>query len=168
MGNLGSLLRRQPFKTLYIAYLFTSTLLFRLPYWCIRYAIPWMRPRRSWSLRKSITVALYRDVLTHLPEKLGLDASHHPPKSDDELRGAKYIRIEGLRVDSPEFCGELRQAANRTGMRSQDVPAYWIFRPGTSVPKDPKAAEGEKVVLHIHGGSFHVCVERFCHTPELC
>ncbi|TBU50852.1 alpha/beta-hydrolase [Dichomitus squalens] len=156
MGQSGPLLRRQPFKGLYIAYLVGSTVLIRLPYWCLRYALPYMRPRSSWSLRRCVTVATYREVLTGVPLKLGLDNSHPPPASDNELKDAKFVRIEGLSEDSVEFCGELRRAARRTGIRPETISAYWFLRPGTDITRDLQATAGEKVAMHIHGGAFYL------------
>nr|VWO98772.1 Mannitol dehydrogenase [Ganoderma boninense] len=148
------LTRRQPFKTFYIVYLLITIIFFHLPYLCIRFALPRSRPARSWSLKRSILVTVYREILIKLPTKLGLDASRKPPKSNDELRGASFVWIEGLDKDSDAFCGELRKAASVTGVQPGKVLAYWIFRPGTVVPQNLKATEGEEVALYIHGGAF--------------
>ncbi|KAM5532026.1 hypothetical protein V8D89_014277 [Ganoderma adspersum] len=148
------LTRRQPFKTFYIVYLLATTIFVHLPYLCIRYALPWARPARSWSLKRSILVATYREIMIKLPAKLGLDASRKPPKSNDELKGASFVWIEGLSRESDAFCGELRRAAGTTGVQPTKVLGYWIFRPGTTIPEDLKATENEKVALYIHGGAF--------------
>ncbi|KAI1795806.1 alpha/beta-hydrolase [Ganoderma leucocontextum] len=148
------LTRRQPFKTFYIIYLLTTTALVHLPYLCIRYALPRARPTTSWSFKRSILVAVYREIIMGLPTKLGLDASHKPPKSNVELKAASFLWIEGLSGDSDAFCGELRRATGINGVQPTKVLAYWIFRPGTAIPQDLKATEGEKVALYIHGGAF--------------
>lgn len=156
MAQSVPLSRRQPFKTFYIIYLLTTTALIHLPYLCIRYALPRMRPTASWSLKRSILVAAYREIIVRLPAKLGLDASHKPPTSNDELKGASFVWIDGLNGDTDAFCGELRRAAGITGVEPTKVLAYWIFRPGTTIPEDLKATVGEKVILYIHGGAFVV------------
>ncbi|PIL24059.1 hypothetical protein GSI_13810 [Ganoderma sinense ZZ0214-1] len=148
------LTRRQPFKTFYIVYLLITIIFVHLPYLCIRYALPWARPARSWSLKRCILVAAYREILIKLPAKLGLDASRQPPKSNDELKNASFVWIEGLSGESDAFCGELRKAASATGVQPTKVLAYWIFRPGTAIPQDLKATEGEEIALYIHGGAF--------------
>ena len=156
MSQSLPLTRRQPFKTFFIVYLLVTTIFIHLPYLCIRYALPWARPARSWSLKRSILVATYREIMIKLPAKLGLDASRKPPKSNDELRGASFVWIEGLSKESVAFCGELRRAAGTTGVQPTKVLGYWIFRPGTTIPEDLKATESEKVTLYIHGGAFIV------------
>ena len=47
--------RKQPIKGLYIVYRFTL-LLFILPLWILRYALPIWRPRRSWTLHQAVWV----------------------------------------------------------------------------------------------------------------
>ena len=118
------LTRRQPFKGLYVAYLLTSVLFVRLPWWCIRYLPRSNRPRPSWPLYRCIVVAAHREVLTTLALKLGIDTSHAPPKSDDELKNARFVRIDGISEDSELFCGEIRRAVGLYYMREgvQDPP----------------------------------------------
>jgi hypothetical protein len=47
--------QRQPIKGLYQLYRFTA-LLVTLPSWIFRYALRGWRPRRSWTLRQTISV----------------------------------------------------------------------------------------------------------------
>ena len=55
--------RRQPLKVAYITYKLLSTILVRVPYWVIRYAVKSGRPRRSWSLLRCIQANVLRDAL---------------------------------------------------------------------------------------------------------
>ncbi|KAI0748180.1 alpha/beta-hydrolase [Daedaleopsis nitida] len=156
MGPPVTWTRRQPFKSLYIVYLLTSVTFVRLPWWCVWYLPRSHRPRPSWPLKRCIIVTAYREILTKLALQLGIDASRPPPKSDDELKNAKFVWIDGLTEDSEVFCGELRRAADINNVHPTKVAAYWMFKSGTSVPTDLKAKEGELVALHIHGGAFYL------------
>ncbi|KAI0374968.1 alpha/beta-hydrolase [Pilatotrama ljubarskyi] len=149
------LLRRQPFKGLYLAYFVFSTLLVRVPLWFIWFLPRSNRPRATWSIMRCIRVMNLR-MLMGLPIKLGLKSSRDIPKSDDELKNAKFVWIEGLSEDSEAFCGEVRKAAAIAGVKPARIPAYWFSKPGSLVLKDLKAKAGERTVLHIHGGAFHL------------
>ncbi|KAI0647120.1 alpha/beta-hydrolase [Trametes meyenii] len=153
---MGLLLwRYQPFKGLYLVYIILVTLFFRVPIWSIRFLLRTNRPRRSWSLSRCIRVMTYRE-LTSVPVKLGLNASRPVPKSDAKLKNARVVWIEGLTEKSAAFCGEIRRAAEYTGVKPARVPAYWFFRRGVPISEDLRAKVGEKTVLHIHGGAFHL------------
>ncbi|RPD63814.1 alpha/beta-hydrolase [Lentinus tigrinus ALCF2SS1-6] len=150
------LTRRQPFKGLYLAYILASTVFVRVPLWSITYLPRHNRPSPTWSLLRCIIVAAYREVMTKLAVQARLKTSHDPPKSDDELKDAKFVWLEGLTEDADVFCGEIRAAAGVTGVRPAKVAAYWFLKPGVSIPADMKAKPGEIVVMHIHGGAFHL------------
>ncbi|KAH9972217.1 hypothetical protein BJV74DRAFT_211182 [Russula compacta] len=49
-------LRRHPLKGLYLTFELTTTLLFRLPSWVLGNVPRELRPRASWSLKKSILI----------------------------------------------------------------------------------------------------------------
>ncbi|KAI0695948.1 alpha/beta-hydrolase [Cerioporus squamosus] len=148
--------RRQPFKGLYLAYLLVSTVFVRVPLWTITYLPRRNRPSPKWSLLRSIVVVAHREIITKLAVQTGLKTSHDPPKSDDELKDAKFVWIDGLTDGSDAFCGEVRRAADATGVQTAKVGAYWILKPDVSVPADMKAKPGELVAMHIHGGAFHL------------
>ncbi|KAH9946056.1 alpha/beta-hydrolase [Epithele typhae] len=132
------LTHRQPFKGFYVVYLAVSYTLVRLPLWCIKYSPKKNRPRSSWTLKRYITVATYRE--------LNLSTSHPFPTSDKELKNAKFLFIDGIGSASDAFCGEVQRAAQITGVTPDSGP-------GTDIP--PTLAQpGERVALHIHGGAF--------------
>lgn len=152
--STSRLLRHQPFKALYLLYALFSTALIRVPWWCIRYLRPQNRPRASWSFLQAVLVDLHREVL--FPVVLDLGYREAPPKMDKKLQDAQAVWIDGLADNSPAFCGEVRRAANINGVRPEKVLAFWVFNPGTGVPEDLKAKDGEKVAIHMHSGAFIV------------
>ena len=48
--------RHHPLKLLYLAFELTTALLFRLPFWVLSNVPRALRPRQSWSLKKSVLV----------------------------------------------------------------------------------------------------------------
>ncbi|KAI0331137.1 alpha/beta-hydrolase [Cubamyces sp. BRFM 1775] len=148
-------LRYQPLKGLYLAYLAVTFFLIRVPLWYLWFLRQKNRPRASWSISKCIRVMAYRE-LTTLPVKLGLNSRYPVPKSDDELKDARVVWVDGLAEDSPAFCGDVRSFASTAGVQPARIPAYWFLKPGTFPPKDMKAQAGERTVLYIHGGAFHL------------
>ncbi len=149
-------IRRQPFKGLYLAYILGSTVFVRLPFWTITYLPRRNRPSPKWSLLRSIIVVAYRSIITKLAVEVGSKTSHDPPESDDELKDAKFVWIDGLTEESDAFCGEVRRAAGVSGVKPSKVGGYWFLKPGAPSPTDMKAKPGEVVAMHIHGGAFHV------------
>lgn len=168
---MGRLLRYQPFKGLYLAYVLLSTVFVRIPWWCTRYLLPQNRPRAPWSLWQAVLVRLHRTVLFQIVLDVGLQEP--PPKVDGKLKDAKAVWIEGLADNSPAFCGEVRRAASINRVRPEKVLAFWLFKPGTGVPADFKAKEGEKVVIYTHSGGFvvsraSVVIFRVTRTHRIC
>ncbi|KAI0636897.1 alpha/beta-hydrolase [Trametes polyzona] len=149
------LLRYHPFKGLYLIYLGLSTFLIRVPLWFIWFMPRSNRPKASWPISRCIRVMFLRQ-LTVLPTRVGLKSTYDVPKSDDELKNAKFVWIEGVSENADALCGEVRRAAEVNGVKPARVPAYWHIKPGSTVPQDLKARPGELTVIHIHGGAFHL------------
>jgi acetyl esterase/lipase len=77
---------------------------------------------------------------------------------DSELRGeGEFNWIEPVSDDLVR--GEVKRLADINGVKPMRVPGYWMFRKGWSPSgRMMKAEAGEKVVMHLHGGSYHVCL----------
>ncbi|KAI0831374.1 alpha/beta-hydrolase [Trametes gibbosa] len=149
------LLRRQPFKGLYLAYLAISIFLVRVPLWSIWFLPRSNRPKSSWRISRCIRVMLLRE-LTGLAGKVGLTSHYSVPKSDDELKNARLVWLEGLSEDAKIYTGEVRRAADITGVKPARIPAYWFIKPGSTASQELKAKSGELTLLHVHGGAFHL------------
>ena len=149
---------RNPLRVISIfCYLITIPLI-RLPFWLIYYSWRPNRPRKNWTLSRTINAQVLRK-LTRLPFKLGVvlgqDLSLEVPQEELESVNARFVWVPELGEE--DIVGVVAEHANRAGVKSIAIPAYWMLKEGTkwSLEYD-KAGEGEKVMLYIHGGGFVV------------
>ena len=153
-----TILLRQPFKTIYLlGFIFTS-LFIRLPWWFIFYSWPPNRARNGWSLRRTMNVQILRQV-TQLPMKFGVvggrDLSLEVPQKELESLDARFVWIPEL--GDEDVVGTMAEHANRAGVKSIAIPAYWILKEGAEwSPAHEKALKDEKTMLYFHGGAFVV------------
>jgi acetyl esterase/lipase len=154
---MASLLHRQPFKVIYLLG-FLAVIAFQLPWWLIYYSWRPNRPRKSWTLQRTINVRVMRKI-TQLPLKLGAldgrDISLEVPQQELESLNARFVWIEEL--EKEDIVGVVAEHAARAGITSIAIPAYWIFKEGVKwSPAYEKAQKDEKVMLYLHGGAFIV------------
>ena len=143
---------RQPWKTLYLIQFFATLLLVKIPAWTIWYLVPSHRPRSSWTLKRALIVRTIKELFT-----LEVSITDKPDPTRDvpesELTDAKFVWVNG--VPDELFNGELRWVAEITGARPAKIAGYWLYKTGYAWT-GPRARPGEKTVLHLHGGAFHV------------
>jgi len=149
---------RQPFKTIYLLGITVVVLFIQVPYWLIYYSWPPNRPRKSWTLRRTIHVRILRK-LTQLSFKFGVhdgrDLSLEVPQEKLEPLNARFVWIPEL--EKEDIVGVVAEHAARVGVKSIPIPAYWILKEGVKwSPEYDKARKDEKVILYIHGGGFVV------------
>ncbi|OJT03316.1 Esterase [Trametes pubescens] len=153
MARDSPILNRQPFKGLYLAY-FSLSFLVKIPAWTIWYIPRSNRSRRSWSIKRSLIVRTAQEMFSC---KVDLTAENKPPSEepvpDSKLKDAKFTWVEGISDDL--FVGEVRRIAELTGVKPARVAGFWLLKANTPW-KGLKAQPGEKTVLHLHGGAFHV------------
>ena len=130
----------------------------QLPCWLIYYSWRANRPRKSWTLRRTISVRILRK-LTQLPLKIGLlsrrDLSLEVPQKELESLDSRFVWIPEL--EKEDVVGMVAEHATRAGVRSIAIPAYWILKEGAKwSPAYDKAREDENVILYLHGGAFVV------------
>ena len=147
----------QPLKLIHLFALFLTIPFIRLPWWLVYYSWRPNRPRKSWTLRRTIIVRAARRVF-QLTFKFGVredcDPSLDVPQEKLEPFNARFVRIPKLDED---IVGVVAEHATRTGVESIVVPAYWILKKGTNwSPAHEKAQNDEKVMLYFHGGAFVV------------
>src|ERR1700753_1314859 len=142
---------RNPLRVISIfCYLITIPLI-RLPFWLIYYSWRPNRPRKNWTLSRTINAQVLRK-LTRLPFKLGVvlgqDPSLEVPQEELESVNARFVWVPELGEE--DIVGVVAEHANRAGVKSIAIPAYWMLKEGTkwSLEYD-KAGEGEKVMLYI-------------------
>jgi hypothetical protein len=160
-------LPRQPSKIIRLLAVVVTTLLIRLPWWFVYYSWPPNRPRKSWTLGRTIWVQLLRQT-TNLPMKLGVvfdkrDLSLEVPQEKLESVNARFTWIPELEKD--DIVGMVGEHAARAGVKSIVIPAYWIMKEGFEwSPTHEKALKDEKTMVYIHGGAFVVSF----FSPTLC
>ncbi|KAI0800115.1 alpha/beta-hydrolase [Fomes fomentarius] len=153
---MGSIIQRQPFKTLYLI-LSASLLLFvKLPVWIIRYSSSSRRPRPAWTLKRALIIRSFKEVF-RIAGKVGRRTSVKTPTPkevpDSSLTDAKFVWLEPIPDDL--FRGEIRRVAEITGVEPARIPGYWLLKK-KSTWAGGKAKPGEKTVLHLHGGAFYL------------
>ena len=159
------LLHRQPFKGIYILGFLTIMVFIKLPYWLVYYSWQPNRPRKSWTLYRTIVVQMLRSFAWQLPFKVGVltkrDLSLEVPQEELESHNSRFVWIPEL--EKEDIVGMIEEYAARAGVKSIAIPAYWILKEGTEwSATHEKARKDEKVLLYIHGGAFMVC------SPPLC
>ena len=151
-------LLRQPFKVIRVLGLVVTTLFIRLPFWFIYYSWRPNRPRKNWTLRRTINVQILRQV-TKLPMRFGVldgrDLSAEVPQKELEPFNARFVWIPQLQEE--DIVGIVAEHATRAGVKSIAIPAYWILKEGCEwTPEHGKALKDEKTMLYFHGGAFVV------------
>ena len=163
-----SILLRQPFKAIYIFGFAVTIVFIRLPWWLIYYSWRPNRPRKTWSLRRTILVQMLQHA-TRLVLGFGIvldkrDLSLEVPQKELKSLNARFVWIPEL--EEEDIVGSVAEHAARAGVESIAIPAYWILKEGTEwSPAHEKALVDEKTMLYIHGGGF--VVSFFSYVPWL-
>lgn len=151
-------LYRQPFQGIYVFGFIAFMVFIRLPCWLVYYSWRSNRPRKTWTLYRTINAQMIR-ALGHLPFDAGVlsgrDLSLEVPQEELEPLNARFVWIPEL--EKEDIVGMVEEHATRTGVKSVAVPAYWFLKEGTkwSTMYD-KAQKDERVILYLHGGAFMV------------
>jgi len=170
--------RRQPIKGLYFLYRLIG-LLVNLPSWTFRYALRSWRPRRSWTLRQTITVrpCCHAWIPAHL---LCLGSSLHLLAQIRRFRwsfdtiGAigvagrehqDYSKIPLHHIkDHPNFVlippapshlviGDINTFADKANVKPETIIGYWFGK----TPEEEAVRPEEVVVMNMHGGAYVFC-----------
>ncbi|KAJ7686547.1 Alpha/Beta hydrolase protein [Mycena rosella] len=141
---------RQPLKAVYLAYFLVTTVLVRLPMWTTIAAIPRLRPRRSWSFRRTLIfyamvafIRLFFDI--GFPVSLGQNPEVIAVSSPER---AGFAWAEPLAEE--QIVGELKELA-ALAVRSA---GYWFANTPEDAGTAKKAANDEKVIMHLHSTLF--------------
>ncbi|KAF9220925.1 alpha/beta-hydrolase [Gyrodon lividus] len=143
--------RRQPFKTLYVLYFGVTLLFVRLPYWTIISLLPAWRPRRNWTLSRTIIVYGLQSLVafTYTTGTFNLEDIDKDEKSADKL---KFVWVDPL----PQHLiqGEIATIANKNNVSPARIHGYWFGTVGEDGKHGQKAAKDERVLYHFHGGGY--------------
>ncbi|RPD64452.1 alpha/beta-hydrolase [Lentinus tigrinus ALCF2SS1-7] len=150
---MTNLLNYQPLKGLYLVYFVSSLIFVKVPFWFVRYLPPSLRPRPAWTLKRAMIVRAFQELFSMKiqPKSKKRDLLAEVP--DNSLVDAKFVWVEP--VPDELFTGEIRRAAEITGVQRAKIAGFWLLKTGSSW-SGPKASPGERTLLHLHGGAFHI------------
>ncbi|KZT24245.1 alpha/beta-hydrolase [Neolentinus lepideus HHB14362 ss-1] len=142
-------LRHQPLKGLYLTHQALTTVFINLPLWTIIYLPPFLRPRRGWSLLRTLRLKVLQKW-TKIAGRTGPIA-----RSPDHLAlvpGAKGDWVEP--VPEKFVLGGIQCMAVAAGVSPVRLPGYWLDKEGSEIPLGKTALPGEQVLYHLHGGGY--------------
>lgn len=150
--------RNQPLKFLYLAFWIPSLLFLRLPYWAAIASIPALRPRRSWTFRRTLTVR-FSDAYLRMLWAIGLASKPAPSPSpiadgatdaSDASRGDPgLVWVDAVGEDM--LHGDVASAAKLNNVSPAKVYGYWYGELGQDGRPGQRAGKDEKVLLHFRG-----------------
>ncbi|EMD35348.1 hypothetical protein CERSUDRAFT_157056 [Gelatoporia subvermispora B] len=153
---------RQPFKAVYKA---TTVLyvLVSIPVWVLIAIVPAWRPRRSWTVGRTLTVKLIRTYITVM-FNTDLPASP-PPAIIAASPSAKEVGFAWVDPAPDLITGEIRDLAQANGVKAEKSCGYWYGPRGADGAPGQRASKGEKVILHMHGGGYVMGTSHPANTP---
>ncbi|KAH9951158.1 alpha/beta-hydrolase [Amylocystis lapponica] len=123
--------RHQPLKTIYLIGSISTLVFLRIPYWTATNLLPSWRPRSSWSLGRALIIKGFAAFI--YPEKTG------------------FVWVD----PAPEYVvGELAELAQKNNVEPARIWGFWLGPKGPDGLVGQKPKPGEKVVMHMHGGSY--------------
>ncbi|OCH88431.1 alpha/beta-hydrolase [Obba rivulosa] len=141
--------RHQPIKTIYTV----GTLLYLLcclPVWTVVGLVPAFRPRRSWTLKRTLIVKSYR-VLLRMMFNTAIIVPGPPDKYASTARESGFVWVDA----TPDLVnGEIRDMAQINEVKAEKTCGFWYGPRGSDGEPGQRASEGEKVVYHMHGGGY--------------
>ncbi|KAJ1308487.1 hypothetical protein OPQ81_004191 [Rhizoctonia solani] len=145
------LIQSEPFRSLYVGGKL-AVVVAKVPFWTLLYSVGADRPRPSWTLKKTLVVNALREII-ETPMEIGDFRGRDPTKevAPRDCAGARFIWVD--KVPSDLIAGEVKRFADAYGTESVRIPAYGYGRWGTGA-EIPLAHDGEKVLMHMHGGAF--------------
>ena len=141
-----------PLRVAYFLVTVPVTLFVRLPYWIVTSAVPFFRPRRSWTLTRTLG-RHGMNALLEMYYDIGLPAREGIPDQDSvnpDATGFAWVNP----VSSELVIGELAEYARRNQVEPARVYGYWYGARDESGKHGQHAIKGERVLYHLHGQSF--------------
>lgn len=142
---------RQPLKAWYLISTVLATLFLRIPYWCIKYSIPALRPAPGWTFSRSFMISAINvfglamfDTCTFDMFRVDVNALE---KAADENG---FVWVEPV----PELIhGEIKETAALNDVHPVRLGGCWVGKRGADGKPGQKAEPGEKVLYELHGTS---------------
>ncbi|KAI1789469.1 alpha/beta-hydrolase [Ganoderma leucocontextum] len=139
--------RHQPVKTVYLLGA-AVYVLGALPVWTVANALPSTRPRRSWTLKRSLVVTILRNAAVII-YSTSLQA---PPTLEACEKDAHALGFVWVKATPDLVVGEVHELAEKNGVEAVPTAGFWIGPRGPDGNSDYPAGSDEKVVYHFHGG----------------
>lgn len=146
---------RQPFKILYLIYFGLSVGFVFLPWFAFTSIFPSLRPRQSWTWKRSTLVKLYRHgarLTFRTYTSLSRDITKEVPHS--KTVRAKFVWVDALPDEL--IRGQIRSTMKLQNLKSTRTCGFWYGERTGGGGVGQKATVGEKVVYHLHGGAYWI------------
>lgn len=169
---LADMIRKQPWKGLYLLYQAGTTLFIRIPWWFL-YSIPQSnRARPRWTILRVILVNLLKHYNSVLFKYVTYCASVSFVDLRCRLRAGSvriawnpmpnYLAIQegpgvqGVWVSpTPQYVvGDVKKWAENASVECTRIPGYWFDKIGTKCTIGESPRPGEKVLYALHGGGY--------------
>ncbi|KIY73135.1 alpha/beta-hydrolase [Cylindrobasidium torrendii FP15055 ss-10] len=140
----------QPAKAIFVTFQVLS-LLIRIPLWIV-FAVPkWSRPRRSWSIKRTLGLHLlnWNIDMIRRTGPLRLIPDHYSITPGLDTQG---IWIPAVAEDL--LSEEIQSLAQKNNVKPSRIPGYWLHPKESSIPFGAPPIPGEKVLLMFHGGAY--------------
>ena len=143
--------RKQPWKALYLLYAAVTFPVVRLPVWLVRAAVPALRPRRAWTMKRT----LGRDAIAYI---LGVWYQVGMPREpSDPARDSKNAAATGFvwvdPVPQELVVGDIAEYARRNEVEPVKSFGYWFGPKAEDGSHGQPAGKDERVVYYLHGTS---------------
>ncbi|KAF8806420.1 alpha/beta-hydrolase [Phlegmacium glaucopus] len=147
---MANAFHRQPLKGLYISYQFITILFIRGPLWALLSIPPSWRPRKTWTIKRTIMAKFIKHVM-------GMTALTGPLlKMPNHLAILPGKDVQGVWVEAANhlITGDLKIWAQTADVSSVRIPGYWTHKKGTSIKVASPPQPGEKIIYALHGGAY--------------
>lgn len=150
----------EPFRTLYsIAFLMYMLFLY-VPFKSIVNLPRANRPRRSWSWKKSMLVAIIRRCTIYMC-KTYVPLAGKPSETVPVCRSSLHVYMDPSECIEPndgekagDIRGELARAMRLQHVATARISGYFVSAWGDPIPTKEKAEENERILVHMHGGAY--------------
>lgn len=161
--------REQPWRKIRIFSKFTLLLL-KLPFYAFLFVIPAARPRRNWSIRRSLNVLAARnfiDTLYDIDPAMNNRTPIEPTTEEEVAREESYGFVWVEPAPNKLISEDIREVAKLNKVTPTKISGYWYGRRDTFGKAGQKASANERVIYHFHGGGFVVSSYNFFPTSTL-
>lgn len=150
----GTLIRHQPFKSIYLAYFAFTFFFFRLPLHILLSLIPWTRPRTSWTARRAILVRALQDIVPVVFDTASFDVARIDPRTFSDAKIKDEVGLVWIEAKPELIVGEIKEMAERNKVGVEKVAGYWYGRRDPETGRvGQRAGADEKVMYALHGTS---------------